>query len=131
MCSCRPSHRQMGEQVFENNHLCDHVRKRTNKILGERFVRLLKFIITALLPGRSTGLHVRRLLRLVIVTKASTISPFTNNQYMHRIPVYCFTMTVVEFAPLLFMRINTSSILWFHSRDRSYSSHALYSKINC
>ena len=107
-------HRRTGEQVSGTTRLCDPVRERANKVFGKRFARLLKFFITARLPGRREGPAARRLRRRLLRPVFTTAASSSNDQYVRRDPIYYFTMSTAVYAMLLFMLINTSSMLEFH-----------------
>ena len=121
-------HRRTGQQVSGTARPCDPVRERANKVFGKRSARLLKFFITARLPGRSPGPRAtrlqRRLLRAATVAAqaAAAAAPTTTTmttttttsstivRYVRHVPMCCFIMAVLVDVLLLFMLINTSSI---------------------
>ena len=121
---CAGVHRRTGQQVSGTARLCDPVRERENKVFGKRSARLLKFFITARLPGRSPGPRATRLQRRLLraatvaaqaaaVAAPTTTSP-TTVRYVCHVPICCFTMAVLVDVLLLFMLINTSSIFEFN-----------------
>ena len=112
-----------GQQVSGTARLCDPVREKANKVFGKRSARLLKFIITARLPGRSAGPKAcrlqRHLLRPVIAnvvvnnigTASATATSSTTDRYVLRDPISwlnMFTAYMFSASMVLFMLVNTS-----------------------
>ena len=107
-------------QVSGTARVCDPIRERANKVFGKRSARLLKFIITARLPGRSVGPKARRLqrrlLRPVIVnvvvnnigTATATTTSSTTDRYVLRDPICWINM--FSASMLLLMLVNISSM---------------------
>ena len=115
-------HRRTGEQVSGTTRPCDPVRERANKVFGKRSARLLKFVITARLPGQSSVPRAtrltRRLLRSIAAAKtAPTASSSAADRYVRFVPISYSMSVVVDIllhVLLLFMLINTSSMFEFH-----------------
>ena len=117
---CAGVHRRTGQQVSGTTRLCDPVRERANKVFGKRSARLLTFVITARLPGRSAGPKARRLqrrlLRPVIAnvvvnnigTATATTTSSTTDRYLLRDPI-CW-LNMFSASMLLIMLVNTFSM---------------------
>ena len=124
---CVGVHRRTGQQVSGTARLCDPVRERANKVFGKRSARLLKFVITARLPGRSAGPKARRLQRRLLrpvianvvvnnigtATATATATSSTTDRYVLRDPICwlnMFTTYMFSVSMLLFMLVNASSM---------------------